>query len=106
VGGQASRSAKDCVCYRRMAIWHRRLGSRAESEIGWVIDVVTAIRSARAEMNVKRSLFYRSFGESVGQDGKITSGLSLERMARIRKEIIREPATAGHDHNEVVRTKR
>ena len=38
-----------------LAAWPRHAGlddPEAEAEIGWVIDLVTAIRSVRAEMNI------------------------------------------------------
>jgi len=65
---------------------------RAEAEIGWVIDVVTAIRSARAEMNVNvpLPLILARASDQVWERSQRWSEF-LKRMARI-SEIIREPA--------------
>ena len=40
--------------------------AKAEAEIGWVIDLITAIRSVRAEMNVPRRPAATGHGESRG----------------------------------------
>ena len=47
----ADRSATRCWC-SRLAAARRLDDAEAEAEIGWLIDLVTAIRSVRAEMNI------------------------------------------------------
>jgi valyl-tRNA synthetase len=65
---------------------------QAEMEIGWVIDVVTAIRSARAEMNVNvpLPLVLARTSDQIWARSQRWSEF-LKRMARI-SEITRLPA--------------
>jgi valyl-tRNA synthetase len=65
---------------------------QAETEIGWVIDVVTAIRSARAEMNVNvpLPLVLARTSDQIWARSQRWSEF-LKRMARI-SEITRLPA--------------
>ena len=66
--------------------------AQAEAEIGWVIDVVTAIRSARAEMNVNvpLPLVLARTSDQIWARSQRWSEF-LKRMARI-SEITRLPA--------------
>ncbi|MGH6673270.1 MAG: valine--tRNA ligase [Xanthobacteraceae bacterium] len=65
--------------------------AKAEAEIGWVIDLVTTIRSVRAEMNVNvpLPLVMVSVGDHVWERAQRWSGF-IKRMARI-SEVTRTP---------------
>jgi len=65
--------------------------TKAEAEIGWVIDVVTAIRSARAEMNVNvpLPLILARASDQVWARSQRWSEF-LKRMGKI-SEIVRAP---------------
>jgi valyl-tRNA synthetase len=66
--------------------------AKAEGEIGWVIDVISAIRSVRAEMNVNvpLPLILAGVSDQVWDRSQRWSEF-LKRMARI-SEIARAPA--------------
>src|SRR4030081_945662 len=66
--------------------------AKAEAEIGWVIDVISAIRSVRAEMNVNvpLPLVLAGVSDQVWTRSQRWSEF-LQRMARI-SEIARAPA--------------
>ncbi len=66
--------------------------AKAEAEIGWVIDVISAIRSVRAEMNVNvpLPLVLAGVSDEVWDRSQRWSEF-LKRMARI-SEIARAPA--------------
>ena len=55
---------------------------KAEAEIGWVIDLITAIRSVRAEMNI-------TVHDSAG------AGRRIQGNARPRRALGRVHQTAG-----------
>jgi valyl-tRNA synthetase len=66
--------------------WPGRTGltdDRAEAEIGWVIDLVTAIRSVRAEMNITAAIPLVLAGASA------ESGARAERWAEFIKRLAR-----------------
>ncbi len=66
--------------------------AKAEAEIGWVVDVITAIRSLRAEMNVNvpLPLILAGASDQVWSRAQRWSDF-LNRMARI-SEVRREPS--------------
>jgi valyl-tRNA synthetase len=71
---------------------HQGLGDpRAEAEIGWVIDLITAIRSVRVEMNVNVSLplVMIRVGDHVWQRAQRWSEF-IKRMAKI-SDLTRSP---------------
>jgi valyl-tRNA synthetase len=66
--------------------------AKAEAEIGWVIDVVSAIRSVRAEMNINvpLPLVLAGVSDQVWSRAQQWADF-LKRMARL-SEIMRQPA--------------
>ena len=54
--GEQGRSAKRCWRCREWPTLDGLADDKAEAEIGWVIDLVTAIRSVRAEMNITAAI--------------------------------------------------
>ena len=73
---------------------HDGLGdAKAEAEIGWVIDLITAIRSVRAEMNVNvpLPLVMIRVGDHVWERAQHWSEF-IKRMARI-SDVSREPVS-------------
>jgi valyl-tRNA synthetase len=77
---------------------------KAEAEIGWVIDVVTAIRSTRAEMNVNvpLPLILAGTSDQIWARSQRWSEF-LKRMAKI-SEIIRAPVYPSGTIQLVVRS--
>ncbi len=66
---------------------------KAEAEIGWVIDLVTAIRSARAEMNITAAIPLVLAGASAETSGRATRWADfIKRLARVSE--ISSAATA------------
>jgi valyl-tRNA synthetase len=78
--------------------------AKAEAEIGWVIDVITAIRSLRAEMNVNvpLPLILAGASDQVWARAQRWSDF-LNRMARI-SEVRREPSYSAGTIQLVVRS--
>jgi valyl-tRNA synthetase len=57
---------------------------KAESEIGWVIDLITAIRSIRAEMNINVNIPVVLAGASVETQGRAQRWAEfIKRLARV-----------------------
>jgi valyl-tRNA synthetase len=70
--------------------------AEAESEIGWVIDLVTAIRSVRAEMNIKTEIPVVLVGASAAtrtRAGRWTD--IVRRMARLSEISFADSAPQG-----------
>ena len=67
--------------------WPRLTGladDRAETEIGWVIDLVTAIRSVRAEMNVTAAIPLVLAGASAESQARAERWAEfIKRLARV-----------------------
>jgi valyl-tRNA synthetase len=77
-----------------LSVWPSLAGvgdARAETEIGWVVDLITAIRSVRAEMNVNvpLPLILAGVSDQVWQRSQRWSEF-IKRMARI-SEVTRAP---------------
>ena len=77
-----------------LSVWPSLAGvgdARAEAEIGWVVDLITAIRSVRAEMNVNvpLPLILAGVSDQVWQRSQRWSEF-IKRMARI-SEVTRAP---------------
>jgi valyl-tRNA synthetase len=77
-----------------LSVWPSLEGvgdARAEAEIGWVVDLITAIRSVRAEMdvNVPLPLILAGVSDQVWQRSQRWSEF-IKRMARI-SEVTRAP---------------
>jgi valyl-tRNA synthetase len=77
-----------------LSVWPSLEGvgdARAEAEIGWVVDLITAIRSVRAEMNVNvpLPLILAGVSDQVWQRSQRWSEF-IKRMARI-SEVTRAP---------------
>ncbi|MGC1464148.1 MAG: valine--tRNA ligase [Pseudolabrys sp.] len=69
-----------------LASWPKHVGlddAKAEAEIGWVIDLITAIRSVRAEMNVAAQMPLVLAGASA------ETGARAERWAEFIKRLAR-----------------
>ena len=65
---------------------------KAEAEIGWVIDLITAIRSVRAEMNISAAIPVVLAGASAETVGRATRWADfIKRLARV-SEISSAPA--------------
>src|SRR5262249_45250386 len=59
---------------------------KAEAEIGWLVDLVTAIRSVRAEMNIAPAMLFPLVLAGAGEQSKARAGRWAEfikRLARI-----------------------
>ena len=76
---------------------------RAEAEIGWVIDLVTAIRSVRAEMNITAAIPLVLAGISPESKGRAERWAEfIKRLARV-SEISSAPAVPQGSVQLVVR---
>jgi valyl-tRNA synthetase len=84
-----------------LAAWPEHEGfqdAAAEAEIGWVIDLVTAIRSVRAEMNVPPAaqvplVLAASSAETRGRAGRWEA--FIQRLARVSEIAFAQAAPAG-----------
>ncbi len=57
---------------------------KAEAEIGWVIDLITAVRSVRAEMNIANAIPLVLAGVSAETQGRATRWAEfIKRLARV-----------------------
>ena len=69
---------------------------KAEAEIGWVIDLVTAIRSMRAEMNIVNAIPLVLAGVSAETKGRAERWAEfIKRLARVSEIIARRHCAAG-----------
>ena len=70
--------------------------AEAEAEIGWVIDLVTAIRSVRAEMNITREMPLVLVGASAATQARAGRwGDIIRRLARLSDISLAASAPAG-----------
>ena len=69
---------------------------KAEAEIGWVIDLVTAIRSVRAEMNITAAIPVVLAGVSAETGARATRWADfIKRLARVSEISSAPSAPAG-----------
>jgi valyl-tRNA synthetase len=84
-----------------LAPWPRHDGlddPKAEAEIGWLIDLVTAIRSVRAEMNIPPATLLPLVLASASVETKARAGRwaeFLQRLARVSNISFSDAAPAG-----------
>jgi valyl-tRNA synthetase len=68
----------------------------AEAEIGWVVDIVTAIRSVRAEMNITTAIPLQLVGASPESRARAERwGEFLQRLARVGEISFADSAPPG-----------
>ncbi|MDB5599561.1 MAG: Valyl-tRNA synthetase [Xanthobacteraceae bacterium] len=68
----------------------------AEAEIGWVVDIVTAIRSVRAEMNITTAIPLQLIGASAESRARADRwGEFLQRLARAGEISFADTAPQG-----------
>jgi valyl-tRNA synthetase len=68
----------------------------AEAEIGWVIDLVTAIRSVRAEMNITTEIPLSLVGVSAATQERARSWRdTIRRLARLSEISVADSAPQG-----------
>ena len=76
---------------------------KAEAEIGWVIELITAVRSIRAEMNINVNIPLVLAGASAETQGRATRWADfIKRLARV-SEILSAPAAPKGSVQLVVR---
>ena len=83
VTAEQGRSATSCWRWR-MAALEGLADDTAEAEIGWVIDLVTAIRSVRAEMNITAAIPLVLAGASAETQGARRALGRVHQAARAR----------------------